>query len=105
VRANRPESVKELEEIIERIVQQRVEWGQLDDSGLTLTDLQAIKRSFLASLRGVFHPRVLYPDDKPRLEPKTSEDQPRQQPLPNTPPSDGSRMQVDEETRSAAQPD
>jgi putative nucleotidyltransferase with HDIG domain len=105
VRANRPESAKELEEIIERIVQQRMEWGQLDDSGLTLTDLQAIKRSFLASLKGVFHPRIRYPDDKPGPEPKPSEDQPREQPLPGTSLPDGSRVQVDEEARSAAQPD
>ena len=40
--------------------------GQLDDTRLTLLDLNEIIDSFAATLRGIYHPRLLYPSlDKP----------------------------------------
>jgi len=36
--------------------------GQLDDTNLTLKDLQVIKNSFFQTLMGTYHPRVKYPD-------------------------------------------
>jgi putative nucleotidyltransferase with HDIG domain len=63
VRANQPSSVDEINEIIGRIVRQRIEDGQLDESGLSLTDLKIIQRTFVSTLKGVYHPRVQYPSD------------------------------------------
>jgi membrane-associated HD superfamily phosphohydrolase len=40
----------------------RLDSGQLDESNLTLRDLQVIQTSFLSVLQGVFHPRVKYPE-------------------------------------------
>jgi hypothetical protein len=34
----------------------------LDDSDLTLRDLKEIRAAFLSVLKGVFHPRVKYPE-------------------------------------------
>lgn len=36
--------------------------GQLDDTNLTLKDLQTVKNSFFYTLKGTYHPRVKYPD-------------------------------------------
>jgi hypothetical protein len=34
----------------------------LDESDLTLRDLKEIRAAFLSVLKGVFHPRVKYPE-------------------------------------------
>jgi len=39
----------------------RLEQGQLDDTSLTLRELQLVADSYAASLRGIYHPRVDYP--------------------------------------------
>jgi hypothetical protein len=41
--------------------------GQLDDTDLTLKDLQAIRESFVTTLKGIFHPRLEYPEERPPL--------------------------------------
>jgi hypothetical protein len=38
-----------------------VDDGELDDTELTLRELDAIADSFAATLRGFYHPRVQYP--------------------------------------------
>jgi len=43
-------------------VDERFRIGQLDESPLTLRDLERIKESFLNILAGTFHARVEYPD-------------------------------------------
>jgi len=62
-RANRPRSLEEIEELVDRLVRHRVEDGQLDDSELTLADLQRIKETFVSVLQGIYHPRIRYPED------------------------------------------
>jgi len=34
---------------------------QLDESGLTLKELEAIRMAFVSVLQGVYHPRLQYP--------------------------------------------
>ncbi len=68
-RANRPASAEEVEEIVTRIIQQRIDLNQLDNSGLTLTHIKVIKDSIVRTLKGMYHPRVKYPGDKrPEME-------------------------------------
>lgn len=64
VRANQPHSEEEIDSIIGRIIEQRLDRGQLDDSGLTLTELHTIRRTFVGRLKGIYHPRILYPGDE-----------------------------------------
>lgn len=64
VRANRPATEAEIDAIVTRIIQQRIDWRQLDDSGLTLTELRTIKDSLVRTLKGMYHPRVKYPGDE-----------------------------------------
>jgi len=51
-----------LKGLIVELVDERFQEGQLDESPLTLRDLQKIKESFLTILAGTFHTRVEYPD-------------------------------------------
>ncbi len=60
-RASRDHSLEGLEQIVERIVRQRLEDHQFDDCDLTLRDLTRIKQSFVALLVGIYHPRIPYP--------------------------------------------
>ena len=61
VRAERPAGEDELHKLIKTVIEDRVAAGQLDHSRLTLQDLNEISESFFATLRGVYHPRVIYP--------------------------------------------
>ena len=61
VRATRPASLEELNEIVRQIIADRIAWRQLDECPLTLGDLAAIRQSFGATLQGMFHPRLRYP--------------------------------------------
>ncbi len=62
VRSAEPKSVEEMERIIADTIKARLDDGQLDESDLTLRDLQQIQAAFLSVLKGVFHPRVKYPE-------------------------------------------
>lgn len=64
-RAERPASPEEIRAIIDRIVNERLRDGQLDESELTLRDLQEIKAAFFGVLQGLFHPRIKYPEPLP----------------------------------------
>ncbi len=61
VRAESPQSAAEIDALVHRLIQQRVESGQLEDSELTLGDLRRIRRAFVRTLRTMYHPRVQYP--------------------------------------------
>jgi cyclic-di-AMP phosphodiesterase PgpH len=60
-RAAHDHSRAAIEELVERIVRQRLEEGQFDDCNLTLRDLVRIKHSFVTLLTGIYHPRIPYP--------------------------------------------
>lgn len=61
VRAERPKDEAEMRELIKTVIQNRVSLGQLDNTDLTLRDLDVILDSFVATLRGIYHPRIEYP--------------------------------------------
>jgi membrane-associated HD superfamily phosphohydrolase len=67
-RASRDHSREAIEQLVERIVRQRLEEGQFDDCNITLRDLTAIKRSFVTLLTGIYHPRIPYPSPKSQAE-------------------------------------
>jgi putative nucleotidyltransferase with HDIG domain len=64
-RAARDHSREAIEQLVERIVRQRLEEGQFDDCNLTLRDLTRIKQSFVTLLTGIYHPRIPYPPSSP----------------------------------------
>jgi cyclic-di-AMP phosphodiesterase PgpH len=67
-RASRDHSREAIEQLVERIIRQRLDEGQFDDCNITLRDLTEIKRSFVTLLTGIYHPRIPYPAPKPDVE-------------------------------------
>ena len=61
VRASRPKDEDELREIIRAAIEHAQQSGQLDNTQLTLRDLNVIAESFMTTLRGTYHPRIEYP--------------------------------------------
>jgi putative nucleotidyltransferase with HDIG domain len=57
----KPETIRAM---VERIVDDRLTEGQLDDCDLTLRDIQQIKDAFCELLLGVYHERIPYPEDR-----------------------------------------
>jgi len=78
VRAERPLKEEGLRAIVKKVIDDRLKAGQLDDTDLTLRDLNVILESFIHTLRGIHHPRVKYPElksgeaSKMLPEPKTT---------------------------------
>ncbi|MFN2484731.1 MAG: HD family phosphohydrolase [Candidatus Limnocylindria bacterium] len=54
--------------MVDRIVDARVEDGQLDDADLTLKDIRHIKEAFVQQLLGMYHARIKYPENVVPLE-------------------------------------
>lgn len=52
---------KRLEELIDKIIQDKMNEGQLLESNLTFAEINKIKSAFLRVLNGVFHQRIQYP--------------------------------------------
>lgn len=49
-----------IEELVTAIIEDRMRNGQLDECQLTLKDIAAIRRAFITTLQGIYHPRVDY---------------------------------------------
>ncbi len=62
VRAVHPGTREELEALVDRLIDERMMSGELDESQLTFADLQTVRSVFLQVLQGVHHPRIVYPD-------------------------------------------
>lgn len=60
-RAELPKDEEELQALIDTVVDFYQQNNQLEDTDLTLKDLQIIKNSFFRTLKGTYHPRIKYP--------------------------------------------
>ncbi len=49
-----------IEEVVTELVRRRLNDGQLDESGLTLTELKRVEETFTRVLMGIFHTRIKY---------------------------------------------
>ncbi len=52
---------KKVENVINNLIRQRIEDGQLDESPITMQDIRKIKSSFISILVGQHHKRIRYP--------------------------------------------
>ncbi len=78
-RANNPTTDEEILAIIDSAIKHTVDTGQLDNTNLTLKDLNTIKQSFFETIKRSYHPRIKYPEQKPKTTDVISEDEPDQQ--------------------------
>ncbi|TCP65107.1 HD family phosphohydrolase [Baia soyae] len=51
-----------IEGVIKKIIQQRLEDGQFDECDLTIKELDLIAQAMCATLQGIFHNRIEYPE-------------------------------------------
>lgn len=74
-RAMKNPTYSKLENLVNRMVDDRVTEGQLSHCPLTFRDLQIIKESFLTLLVGVYHSRIEYPEDTDKEKAKEKQEQ------------------------------
>lgn len=73
-RAEHPESEEDLRGLVRNAIEFVNKHSQLDDTMLTLRDLNLITESFVTTLRGQYHPRIQYPSTNlPEPEPQEAE--------------------------------
>jgi putative nucleotidyltransferase with HDIG domain len=76
VRAIRPSSREELKLLIDRLIDERISDGELDESNLTFREVQQVKDIFIRVLEGVHHPRISYPEPTQSGKMESSQDKP-----------------------------
>ncbi|NOZ48608.1 MAG: HDIG domain-containing protein [Chloroflexi bacterium] len=82
VRAINPATHAEILELIHSTINRRLLSGQLDDSPITLQDLDLAAEAFARVLQGIHHPRIRYPGD-PAPESLATNAYPQAQPVLN----------------------
>ncbi len=108
VRAERPASRQALEQMVEKLIAQRVAEGALDDCPLTFHELQVVKQVFVQVLQGVHHPRVRYPAvvAEPGHDAATTLDEPdgrkQAEEAPSAPPANGATRNASDHEESIA---
>jgi hypothetical protein len=63
-RAELPKTEEELRGVVKKVIEYCQKEGQLDDTKLTMKDLNLIAESFVHTLQNAYHPRLQYPDIK-----------------------------------------
>ncbi|WP_406542175.1 HDIG domain-containing metalloprotein [Clostridium ljungdahlii] len=53
-----------IEKMVNNIIKDRLDEGQLNNCELTLKDIGKIKIAFIKALQGIYHHRIEYPEDK-----------------------------------------
>jgi len=93
-RAEMPDDESEIDTLVRWVIQDRLALGQLDRTDLTLKDLDTIRRSFVNTLRGIYHPRIRYqePDEADQTAPLSLHDTAAQE---QTAPSSSTARQPD----------
>jgi cyclic-di-AMP phosphodiesterase PgpH len=78
VRAEKPRDDDEIRRLVKAVLDERIAAGQLEDTRMTLQDLNRVYESLVATLRGMYHPRIIYPslesttpDEKTRPTPQS----------------------------------
>lgn len=60
--ADRDMSRERIQAIVDELVDERIDDGQLDESALTFRDLNIVRSSIVDTLSGIYHPRIEYPE-------------------------------------------
>lgn len=60
-------TVSRIRSLVHGFTQEKVTNGEFDECPLTMQDMKRIENSFVNSLTGIFHGRILYPDQERKL--------------------------------------
>jgi putative nucleotidyltransferase with HDIG domain len=72
-RAENPKNSEEIDRLVRWVIENRLNQGQLDHVDLTLKDLDTVRRSFVSTLKGIYHPRISYPEEVVENEAENNE--------------------------------
>ena len=64
--ADRSLTREAIADIVTGLIDDRVEDGQLEEANITFRELREVRESFIESLCYVYHPRITYPELRPR---------------------------------------
>ncbi|WAA10380.1 HD family phosphohydrolase [Fervidibacillus albus] len=62
VRSMKNPSMDEIEDLVKKIIKERINDNQFDECDITLKELQTVEKTLCASLHGIFHNRIQYPE-------------------------------------------
>jgi putative nucleotidyltransferase with HDIG domain len=82
-RADNPRDEEAIEQLVSWVIQDRLNRGQFDRTDLTLKDLDTIRRTLATSLKGMYHPRLRYPEMPAPVPPPADADVPTKSPSPS----------------------
>jgi hypothetical protein len=68
-RADSPRDEEQIEQLVRWVIEDRLNRAQFDRTDLTLKDLDTIRRSLAGSLKGMYHPRLRYPETPAPVSP------------------------------------
>lgn len=68
VRALQKPSPKQVENLVRKIIRDKLEEGQLDECNLTFREIEVIAQTFIRIVSGLFHARVEYPETEAFLK-------------------------------------
>lgn len=93
VRSSKARDIESIDRLVDAVVQERLTEHQFHDCDLTLRQIQAIADSFKVTLKGVYHPRIEYPEPTETERRSRGSPRPRAAPEPRgAAPVDGSAM-------------
>lgn len=87
MRADRPKDENELQELIKSVVKDKLDLGELDDTQLTMQNLEEIIDSFTYTLRGIYHQRIQYPKSESEIKTRPVSSQLPDEDTPTIPPA------------------
>jgi cyclic-di-AMP phosphodiesterase PgpH len=71
----------EIERTVDKLLEERVDDGQFDESDLTFNELRIARDTVVESLVGIYHPRIAYPQQTPSGGPPSDGVVPEGEPL------------------------
>ncbi|MFI2857438.1 HD family phosphohydrolase [Paenibacillus sp. JSM ZJ436] len=75
VRSLRKPTVEQVETMIEKIIKGRVDDNQFNECDLTMKELDVIAKTLKATVMGIFHSRIEYPEEMKKSKPESAEAQ------------------------------
>lgn len=69
-------SAGNIRSVVNDSIDKRLQEGELEECGLSISDLAKIRESFITTLLSIYHPRIQYPSDKSKSEPPPTEPEP-----------------------------
>lgn len=68
VRSIQEPTEEKIKTMVENIIKDKLQSGQLDNCDLTIRDISKVKKCFLKALNGIYHQRIEYPKEKMHKE-------------------------------------